>query len=80
MKTEYYVNSNKIIGEKRLGEQIIYMYNSVDCLVGFIYRDKIFYYEKKIKKDIVGILDSNGKIIAEYDYVILWSGRGGACL
>ncbi len=34
VKTEYYVNSNKIIGEKRLGEQIIYMYNSVDCLVG----------------------------------------------
>lgn len=68
VKTEYYVNSNKIIGEKRLGEQIIYMYNSVDCLVGFIYRDKIFYYEKNLQKDIVGILDSNGKIIAEYDY------------
>ena len=65
-KTDYYLEGNKIILEKREEDMIYYIRNEVDDLIGFEYQNQFYYYMKNIQNDIVGILDQNGNKVATY--------------
>ncbi len=46
---------------------LYYIYNG-DELLGFIYKDKTYYYHKNMFGDIIGILDSSYNEIVTYEY------------
>lgn len=66
--TEINTVNGKVLAQKT-GEDILYfLYDSSDVPVGFVYNDAAYYYITNISNDIVGITDSAGNIIAEYEY------------
>lgn len=67
IKTEYYLEGNHIIFEKRQNDLIYYLYDYTD-LIGLNYNGETFYYVKNLQGDIIGILNSNGKQIVTYEY------------
>ena len=46
---------------------LYYIYNG-DELLGFVYKNKTYYYHKNISGDIIGILDSNYNEVVKYVY------------
>lgn len=68
VKTEINTINGKVLSQKT-GEDILYFqYDSSDVPVGFVYNDAAYYYITNISNDVVGITDSAGNIIAEYEY------------
>lgn len=67
IKTEYILEGNKIIFENRNNDVIYYIYNT-DEVLGFVYKNKTYYYHKNMFGDIIGILDSNYNEIVRYEY------------
>lgn len=66
--TEINTVNGKVLAQKT-GEDILYfLYDSSDVPVGFVYNDAAYYYITNISNDVVGITDSAGNIIAEYEY------------
>lgn len=68
IETKYYLEGNEIILEKTGNDVLYYIRNSLDNLLGFMYNDELYYYIKNIQNDIIGILDSNHKIVTKYQY------------
>lgn len=66
-KTEYYVENDKIIYEKK-GNQIIYYLYDLTGLIGLSYNSNIYYYKKNLLGDIIGILDVNYQPVVKYKY------------
>lgn len=66
--TEYYLEDNKIIFEKRNNDIIKYIRDEKGRLLGFIYNNQKYFYMKNIQEDIIGILNSNYEVIARYEY------------
>ena len=66
-KIKYYLENQMIIFEDRNGDIIYYIYNG-DELLGFVYKNNIYYYHKNIFGDIMGILDSNYNEVVKYSY------------
>ena len=64
---DYYLEGNKIIFEDAKGYMLYYIYNG-DELLGFVYKNKTYYYHKNISGDIIGILDSNYNEVVKYVY------------
>ena len=68
IKTEYYVEKDKLIVEKIGNNMIYYLRDSAGNLVGFKYNNAIYYYKKNILNDIIGIYDSSGNELVKYKY------------
>ncbi len=67
IKTKYYTLNDEIIYEDKNGNIIYYLYDS-DGLVGLKYNENVYYYEKNLQDDIIGIIDENGNKIVTYIY------------
>ncbi len=67
LETKYYLEGRLIIFEDRNGDVIYYIYNGSE-LLGFVYKNKTYYYHKNIFGDIIGILDSNYNELVSYEY------------
>ena len=66
-ETEYFLNNNRIIYEKKGTNYIYYLYDT-DELVGLKYNNNIYYYIKNLQGDIIGILNDNYEQIVSYEY------------
>lgn len=66
--TEYGLENDKIIFEKKGNNMLYYLRNSVDDLIGFDYNSTRYFYLKNGKDEIVGIMDNLFNIIAKYEY------------
>ena len=66
--TNYYLEGEKIIFEKRGNDVIYYIYSDVEDLIGFVYNNNAYRYIKNVQHDIIGILDSNNNVIVKYTY------------
>lgn len=67
IETKYYTINDEIIYEDRNGNIIYYLYD-IDGLVGLRYNGNLYYYEKNLQDDIVGIIDENGSKVVTYMY------------
>ncbi len=67
IETEYFLNNNRIIYEKKGNNYIYYLYDT-DELVGLKYNNNIYYYIKNLQGDIIGILNDNYEQIVSYEY------------
>lgn len=67
IETEYFLNNNRIIYEKKGTNYIYYLYDT-DELVGLKYNNNIYYYIKNLQGDIIGILNDNYEQIVSYEY------------
>lgn len=68
VETKYYYEDNKIICEQTGTNVLYYIRSDVDGLKGFKYNDNIYYYIKNNQDDIVGILDNEFNVVANYLY------------
>ena len=65
--TKYHYNDSKLLLEDN-GNLIVYEYDENE-VVGFHYKDiGEYHYLKNIQGDIIGILDSNNRLIVKYEY------------
>ncbi len=68
IKTEFYVEGNKIILEKTGNNVIYYLRDNVNNLIGFKYNNSMYYYVKNAQGDIIKILDDNYNVVSQYEY------------
>ncbi len=66
--TKYITDGNILLGKESNGIEVWYVYNSVGKVIGFIYDDNTYYYEKDIFNSVKNIVDENGNIICSYEY------------
>lgn len=64
----YYNDGNKIIYEKNGNNIIYYIYSENNGIIGFKYNQNTYLYLKNIQGDIIGIMDENLNIVANYQY------------
>lgn len=67
IQTNYYTLNDEIIYEDRNGNIIYYLYD-FGGLVGLKYNGNLYYFEKNLQDDIIGIIDENGSKIVTYVY------------
>lgn len=68
IETKYYLEDNDIIFEKTGNNILYFMRDGMDDLFGFKYNNDTYYYVKNIQNDIIGILDGNCNLVANYKY------------
>ena len=72
----YYDDSGKLIHQKvdsyissiTHNESLSFMYDELGKLYGFIYNNEKYYYIKNIFNTILGIVDSTGNVVVQYNY------------
>lgn len=67
LETKYYLEGSKIIYEISGNNKLYYLYDG-NNLIGFEFNDVIYYYQKNLQEDIVGIFDADKNLIAKYVY------------
>ena len=65
-KTKYYRKDNKLLKQKNKNT-LLFIYKD-DKIIGFKFKKKKYFYKKNINEDIIGIYDSNKKLICKYSY------------
>lgn len=68
VETKYYYDDNDLIAEISNSQILYFIRDEFKKLVGFELNNTIYFYKKNIMDDIIGIIDSNGKQIANYQY------------
>ena len=69
--TSYTVYNGLIIEEQKEGNEnskIQYLYDENNLLLGFIYNEETYYYQRTLTGEIVKIINSEGLIVGEYIY------------
>lgn len=66
--TEYLIEGQDIVFEMTKDSIIAYIYDSDMNIMGMIYNDSVYYFEKNIQNDVVRIIDEDGYEICEYIY------------
>ena len=67
-ETKYLLENNNIIFEESPKGMIYYKRDENNHLIGFRHNYKHYYYIKNAQEDIIGIMDSNYNVIANYKY------------
>ena len=47
---------------------MLYFIYEVDNVIGFIYNNQTYYYNKNLQNDIISIRNSDNEIIVNYEY------------
>lgn len=68
IETKYYLEGNNIVYEITNNNNLYYIRDLDNDLVGFLYNNTIYFYIKNMQDDIIGILDGNYNIVAKYSY------------
>ncbi len=78
-KTTYFTTDDDIItsqyqldDEGNVIEEMIFLYDSSDNLLGFTYGGETYFYIKNHMGDVMGIADSNGTWLVKYYYQNAW--------
>ena len=76
VKTTYYLDGSRIVGEETNGNLTIYIYDSFGLPIGVQYHDAsyadgewdIYWYEKNLQGDVIAIYDQSGSKVVAYKY------------
>ena len=66
--TKYYLNGTNIIEQTDGTNTLHFYYDSSNELIGFNYAENDYFYVKNKQDDITDITDSNGEVVASYQY------------
>jgi len=66
--TRYYLDGTNIIAQTDGTSTVFFRYDSNDEIVGLTYRGADFFYVKNQMGDIIGIVNTDGTLVAEYEY------------
>lgn len=67
-RTQYYLEGNKVIFEKTEGKEPLAFLYEKNEVIGFLYKEKPFFYAKNVQKDVTDILDDSGCCVVSYRY------------
>lgn len=68
--TNYFLEGKDIIAEETDGQITWYIYDAYGEVIGFIYNDENYYYQKNSRSDVVSVLNEEGETICTYEYDI----------
>ena len=68
VKTDYYTKNGNIIVQTDGTNTWCFQYDEGEDLIGFLYNGAQYYYLTNQMNDVIGIINSDGDIIAEYWY------------
>ncbi len=66
--TSYVLEGQDIICEKTEDNVIWYMYDGEMKVTGFVFNDKVYYYEKNAQNDVTALLNQRGERVCSYTY------------
>lgn len=66
--TYFTVIDGRITSQTQGTDKWYFRYDRDNELIGFEFNNAQYYYVKNIQKDIIGILDSNGNCVVQYEY------------
>ena len=66
--TNYYVSGSNVISQQTGSQKIWYYYDAYSHLIGFELNGTVYYYSYNAQKDITGIVNAGGQIVAKYTY------------
>ncbi|WP_039041564.1 RHS repeat-associated core domain-containing protein [Sporosarcina sp. ZBG7A] len=69
-KTHYYYEGNNVVYERDAQFNILkeYTYDDNDVPLTMTYQGKDYYYLTNYRGDVLGLVDDNGSVVAEYSY------------
>ena len=78
--TTYYVNGGRIVAESNNLRTMVYIYDASGSPIGMMYRTTsyadntfdVFWYEKNLQGDIIGVCNSEGDTLVSYNYSDAW--------
>ena len=78
--TTYYVNGGRIVAESNNLRTMVYIYDASGAPIGMMYRTTsyaantfdVFWYEKNLQGDIIGVCNSEGDTLISYNYSDAW--------
>ena len=69
---DYVLDGTNIIRETVTGDgnnyTLYYLYDESGSVIGFIYNNNYYYYQKNLQGDVIRILDYSGNVVVEYTY------------
>ena len=68
VKTEYLTAGSRILAEKKNGTWQHYLYDGSGQLIAIRYKGADYYYVQDALRDIIGLVDSDGKTVVNYSY------------
>ena len=70
--TDYYHLNGTLYGQKTASEYILFLYDENGSAYGFIVKnetnEETYYYEFNLQGDVIGVIDSTGAKVVEYEY------------
>jgi RHS repeat-associated protein len=66
--TEYILEGNLVLVEKKGNDVIYYTYNQDGSILSFNYQGNEYFYIKNLQGDIIKIIDATGNTVATYRY------------
>lgn len=67
IEVEYYLDGSRLIAEKRNGNVMIFYYDATG-IAGVMYNGIMLYYVKNVLGDVINVIESDGTIVASYNY------------
>lgn len=68
IETKYYLEGNNTVFEKTNNNVLYYIRDDSDNLIACKYNGTLYYYLKNNFNDVIGIIDTNYNLVAEYQY------------
>ena len=68
VKHTYTLDGTKILCEAWGGNTLVPLYDNEEGICGIVYNDELFYFQKNLQGDIIGIVDKNAHTVARYSY------------
>ena len=66
--TQYYLNGDTMVAEKKGGNLITYMFDETGERFGFLYNNTPYFYVRNMQGDVIRILNLFGSVLAQYEY------------
>ena len=66
--TEYYLNGNVMVAEKKGSNLITYLFDENGDRYGFLYNSTPYYYVYNGQGDVIRLVNASGSVVAKYEY------------
>ncbi len=66
--TNFYLDGTDVVIETRGDDVLYYLRDNVGELIGFVLNDTVYYYQKNLQGDIIGIYNDTYQLVAKYEY------------
>jgi len=68
IKHTYTLDGTKILRETWGNNTLVPLYDNEESVCGILYNNEPYYFQKNLQGDIIGVVDKNAKVVANYSY------------